>query len=204
MTLFLTSLLRAQSLDDAARVAPVDTVHIELSGDGATVELRIPSAIGVVEAYAIRMSGQTLSLTEVLVGDEPIRYTLIEESGATRIAVASSADVTVRYRVTGSRDRIPLFVPGGGAEVTVARGLEEPYLIRLTGDLGTLSAIDTETSMPRFERRSDGTLEVRLSSVPSFVRLSVGGPFSFARLADAGALLLLAFGVFFAYRKIRT
>jgi hypothetical protein len=200
VTLLLTSGLRAQS---DAGVAPVDTVHIELGGDGATVELRIPSAMGVVEAYAIRMPGQTLSLTDVMVADEPIRHTRIEESGALRIAVASSADVTVRYRVEESRERIPLFVPGGGAVVTVARGLEEPHLIRITGEAVTLAAIDTETSMPRFRRLSDGTLEVRLSSLPSFVRLSGGGIGSFARMADAAALLLIALGALFAYRKIR-
>ncbi len=203
MTLLLASGLRGQSPDRPVGIAPVDTVRIELGGEGATVELSIPSATGVVEAYAIRIPGQTLSLMEVLSVDEPIRHTLIEESGATRIAVASSADVTVRYRVEGSRERIPLFVPGGGAEVTVARELEAPYLLRLTGDAGTLAAIDTETSMPRFERLSDGTLEVRLSSVPSFVRLSNGGPFSFARLADAGVLLLVVAGALVAYRKIR-
>ncbi|MFV1987302.1 MAG: hypothetical protein ACC682_08465 [Gemmatimonadota bacterium] len=203
-TLYLAPGLRAQSAEARLGTAPADTAHVVLGGNVTTVELRVPSVIGVVEAYAIRLPGQTLSLTEVRGAAGPIEYTLIDERGALRIAVASSADITVRYRVEGDRERIPLFVPGGGAEVTVARELEEPYLIRLTGDTGTLAGIDTETSMPRFRRLSDGTLEVRLSSLPSFIRLSGGGPLSFARLADVAALLLIALGALLAYRKIRS
>lgn len=185
------------------RAQTVDTVHIHLEGDGALVRHGVPSAVGVIEAYALRMPGQDLTLTGVARASGPVEYTLIEQGAALRIAVASLADITVQYRVEGERERVPLFVPGGGAVVTVAHGLEEPFLVRVTGADGSLDDIDTATSMPRFIRAADGALEVRLSSLPSFVRLSRGGPLSFSRLADVAALLLILAGAMFAYRRLR-
>jgi hypothetical protein len=181
----------------------IDTVSITMDGTGANVEQGIPSALGVIEAYAIRLPGQTLTVTEVVAEGGRLDPSLFDADGAVRIGVASLADVVLRYRIEGALERIPLFVSGGGAVVTVAHGLEEPYLIRLTAAAETLREIDTDTSMPRFVRTADGGLEARLSSLPSFVRLSSGGPFSFARIADAVALLMILGGAAFAFRRLR-
>ena len=96
-----------------------------------------------------------------------------------------------------------MFVRGGGAELTVAREVESPYLVRVTGPAEILGDIDPDTSMPRLAHASDGALEVRLSSIPSFVRLSTGGPFSFARMADAFALFLILLGAVTIFRRLR-
>jgi len=186
------------------RAETVDTVRIDLAGDEAVVQQVIPHALGVIEAYAMRVPGQTLTILDVLGDRGPLEHTLVEAEGTTRIAVASLSDVLVRYRVAGPLERVPLFVRGGGAVVTVAHEVAEPYLIRVTANDDRLEGVDTDTSMPRFGRSEDGVLEVRLSSVPSFVRISSGGPFSFARLADVMALLLILCGSLFAFKRLRT
>ncbi|MDX1395903.1 MAG: hypothetical protein R3195_16080, partial [Gemmatimonadota bacterium] len=181
----------------------VDTVRIELTADGATIEHIVPSVVGVIEAYAIRIPGQTLTVIDAARrGGGPVDPALIDHEGALRLAVASSDDVIVRYRVDGAVDRIPLFVPGGGAVVTVARALDEPWLIRVTGV--RTDGVDTPASLPRFVSLDDGALEARLASLPSFVRLSGGGAFSFARLADAAAVLLVVCGGIVAFRRVLT
>jgi len=189
---------------ETAVLQSIDTVRVELTADAAIVEQRIPNAEDLVEAFAIRISGQSIEVTDVVAeGESLLDAMLTAEDGAMRFAVASGAPVTVRYRVTGPHERIPLFVPGGGAVLTVARGVELPYLIRVTGIEAQLSPIDTETSMPRFVPSAGGTLEARLSSLPAFVRLSHGGALSFARLADAVALALIVLGAIVAYRRLR-
>ena len=112
--------------------------------------------------------------------------------------------MTVRYTVTGDRERIPLFVPGGGAAVTIAREVESPFLVRVLGAPEDLRTVDPETSMPRMTRAADGSLEVRLSSIPALLRVSSGGPFSFARMADAAALFLIVFGAVLIFRRLRS
>jgi len=182
----------------------VDTVHVALEGDRAVVEVRVPNLGEDVEAFALRFPDQLIEVRSVLrEGEALLDAALTREDGALRFVVTSGAPVTLRYEVSGRLARVPLFVPGGGAELTVAREVEEPFLVRVTGDAATLGTIDTGTSMPRFTRLPDGTLEVRLSSLPSFLRLSRGGPFSFSRIADALALGLIALGSWVALRKMR-
>lgn len=183
---------------------PIDTVWVELTDAGAIVEQRISNTDDLVEAFAIRITGQTIEVTDVArEGEVLLDATLTVEDGALRFAVVSGAPVTVRYEVTGSAERIPLFVPGGRAVVTVVRGVEQPFLIRLSGPEARISAIDTDTSMPRFARADGGALEVRLSSLPAFLRLSPGGALSFARLADALAVALIVLGATLAFRRLR-
>jgi hypothetical protein len=182
----------------------VDTVRVTLEPERAVVEVRVPNLGDVVEAFALRFPDQRVEVTDVLrEGEALLDATLTREEGALRFAVTSGAPVTVRYDVRGPLRRIPLFVPGGRAELTVARGVEEPFMVRVTGDSAALAAIDTRTSMPRFTRLADGALEVRLSSLPSFLRLSRGGPFSFSRIADALALALIALGAAISFRRLR-
>jgi len=206
-------------LGHAARPQSVDTVRVELTADAAIVFQRIPNADDLVEAVAIRIPGQSIHVTDVVAGGEALLdATLTAEDGALRFAVASGVPVTLRYEVTGPQERIPLFVSGGGAVLTVARGVEHPHLIEVSGLESRVETIDPETSMPRFERAArteggqggqreegaaGGALEVRLSSLPSFVRLSHGGALSFARLADAAALALILLGAIVAYRRLR-
>ena len=187
----------------AAQGAAVDTVSLGLAGSAVEVELEVPSVDGVVRAFALVQPGQSLNVDSVTNASGPVEFTVFEVGSVTRLAVPSSSPVRVRYRVTGDRERVPLFVPGGGAAVTVARSVEAPYLIRLSGSDDVLAAIDPETSMPRLSRASDGALVVRLSSVPSLVRISRGGPFSFARVADAFALFLVLFGAVVIFRRVR-
>lgn len=202
----LAIVLAAGASAGTARLAAqdVDTVRVSLSPDRAVVELRIPNVGEVVEAHAMRFPGQTVDVTEVVrEGQALLDALLTREDGALRFRVMSGAPIVVRYEVTGATERIPLFVPGGGAELTVAGEVEESVLVRVDGDPDALSRIDTDTSVPRFTRRPDGTLEAPLTSLPSFVRLSPGGPFSFPRIADALALVLIAIGVVLAVRKLR-
>ncbi|MDH3734515.1 MAG: hypothetical protein OEU54_13370 [Gemmatimonadota bacterium] len=173
---------------------------MEIAGDEARVQHVIPASSGVAQAYAIHVPGQLLEVDEVRGPAGAVEFTVIDERGARRIAIPTSRPVLVRYRVSGSVDRIPLFVSGGRAQLTVALDVEEPYLLRLNG---AVASIDTDTSMPRFSRAEDGTLEAGLSSLPSFIRLSEGGPFSFARLADIVALLLTALGGGIVLRRLR-
>jgi len=192
----------AQADTEPAVPQAVDTARIRLEPDEAIVELRIPNTGGRVEAVAMALPGQTLAVLEVVrEGVALLDATLTVSDQIYRFVVDSGAPVSVRYRITGGLDRIPLFVPSGGAELTVVREVVESHLVRLTGDAEWLDRIETETSMPRFERTETG-LEVRLSSLPSFVRLSAGGPGSFARLADAFALLLVVAAAGFAYRRL--
>jgi len=192
------------ALPGAGAGQATDTVRVTLEGARAVVEVRVPNLDDAVEAFAIRFRDQRVEVTDVLrEGEALLDATLTREEGALRFAVTSGAPVTIRYDVRGPLRRIPLFVPGGRAELTVARGVEEPFLVRVDGDAGALAAIDTRTSMPRFTRLPDGSLEVRLSSLPSFLRLSRGGPFSFARIADALALALIALGAALSFRRMR-
>ena len=185
----------------ASQAAATDTVHIEVGPGEVRVRQELAAPAGLVEAFAIPVDGQALEILDVIGPDGPVEFTLIEATGARRIAVPSSRAVTLRYRLTGATGRIPLFVAGGSGELAVAREVEEPWLIRVTG--GATGSFDAGTSMPRFERLEDGTLEVRLSSLPSFVRLAEGGPLSFARLADVFALLLIALGGVVVFRRLR-
>ena len=73
--------------------------------------------------------------------------------------------------------------------------------LRLEAD-GRLE-IDTDTSLPRLASVGDGAWEVRLSSVPSFVRLAPPGLLSFARVADLIALVLILAGAVWTWRTAR-
>ncbi len=196
--------LLAVAVPLAAQTASVDTVSVRLAPDAAIVTLEVPPVGGVIEALALMQPGQTVDVTDVIGASGSVEFTLVEDGSVTRLAVPSSSPVTVRYRVTGDRERIPLFVPGGGAAVTVAREVESPFLIRIVGDAEALRSVDPETSMPRMTRAADGSLEVRLSSIPALVRVSTGGPFSFARMADAAALFLILFGAVVIFRRLRS
>lgn len=182
----------------------VDTVRIALDADGATVRHRIPNLGDRVTAWALRVPGQTLDVTGVVrEGEALLEAELIGDVDAYRFDVESGAPIVITYRLAGRLERLPLFVPGGEARLTVAREFEEPHLVRITGPADRLDAIDTRTSLPRLERVSDDALEARLSSLPSFVRLVGRGPFTFGRTADAIALALILLGVWYAWRRMR-
>lgn len=188
----------------AAQEAAIDTVSIALEGSEATVRHRIPNLGDRVVALALRVPGQRLDVTGVVrEGEALLDAVLTEESDAYRFEVESGAPIVVTYRVRGAPGRVPLFVPAGRAELTVAREFEEPHLIRVTGDPARLDEIDTATSLPRLGRVSEGALEARLSSLPSFVRLSDRGPFSFGRIADLVALAVILLGAWWAWRRMR-
>lgn len=187
----------------AATQPAVDTVAVSLTASAVIVDLEVPPVDGVVEAYALFQPGQALDIISVTNASGPVEFTVIDDESVARLAVPSSSGVRVRYRVTGDAERVPLFVPGGGAVVTVARAVDAPYLVRLTGAPELIADVDPETSMPRMSRAPDGSLEVRLSSVPSLVRISRGGPFSFARMADAFALFLVLFGAVVIFRRLK-
>lgn len=183
----------------------VDTVSIALARTEALVRHRIPNLGDRVVALALRVPGQRLDVTGVIrEGEALLDATLVEEEGAYRFEVESGAPIVVSYRVTGDLERIPLFVPGVSAELTVAREFLEPYLIRVTGDPARLDEIDTGIGLPRLDPAPDGALEARLSSLPSFVRLSRGGAFAFGRIADLLALGAILLGAVWAWRRLRS
>jgi len=188
----------------SAQEEAVDTVSIALEGTEAIVRHRIPNLGDRVVALAIRVPGQSIEVRDVVrEGRALLDAALSEEPDAYRFEVESGAPIVLAYRVSGELGRIPLFVPAGRAELTVAREFEEPYLIRVTGEPARLDEIDTATSLPRFERLNEGVLEARLSSLPSFVRLSGGGLLSFGRVADLLALAVILLGAWWAWRRLR-
>lgn len=187
-----------------AQESALDTVSIALEGTGAVVRHRIPTLDDRVAALALRVPGQRVEVTGLVrEGEALLDASLTEEEGAYRFEVESGAPIVVAYRVTGALERIPLFVPAGRAELTVAREFEEPHLIRVTGSPGRLDEVDTAVSLPRFDRVSDGVLEARLSSLPTFVRLSERGPFTFGRVADLLALAAIVLGAWWAWHRLR-
>lgn len=146
----------------------------------------------------------------------------VPADGAYRIEVDSTVPLLLSYAVSrASRpastsagglgatppdrppDRIPLFVAGGRAEQTVAREVAEPWLIRVEADPAALDRLDLSTSLPRFARTSDGAVTATLSSVPGLLRLSRGGPLSFARVADLVVLALLLAAATWTWRNAR-
>jgi len=187
----------------SAGVTAIDTVSVVLGGTDAVVRLRIPNLGERVAALALRVPGQRLEVTGVVrEGESLLDATLTEEGDAYRFEVESGAPIVLAYRVSGDLARIPLFVPGGRAELTVAREFEEPFLIRVTGAPERLDEIDTATSLPRLDRVSDGVLEARVSSLPSFLRLSERGPFAFGRVADLLAIAAILLGAAWAWRRL--
>ncbi|MDX1577932.1 MAG: hypothetical protein R3266_05585, partial [Gemmatimonadota bacterium] len=187
-----------------AEAQPADTVRVVLTLGGAAVEQRLAPEGDDVRAWALRLPGQTLDIYEVVrEGERLLDATLTKGERAYEFAVTSGAPVVIRYSVEGGRDRIPIFVAGGIAELTVAGSVEEPWLVRLDGPASTLETIDLATSLPRLAPAPDEGLEASLSSLPSLVRLSTSGAVSFARIADAVALLLIALGAAWAWRTAR-
>lgn len=182
----------------------IDTVHVRLTPDGAEVTQRLLPEGASIGAFAIRFDDQELQVLEVVrEGESLLDATLTPTAGAYALDVASGAPIRVRYALSGQTDRIPLFVAGGRAELTVARGVEAPYMVQIRGSAERLAAIDLRTSLPRFEANGSGVLEARLSSIPSLVRLSSTGAFTFTRIADLMALLLIGAGVIWAVMKLR-
>ena len=171
---------------------------------GAEVTQRLMPEGESIGAYAIRFDGQALKVLDVVrEGQSLLDATLTPTSGAYELDVVSGAPVRVRFSITGDAERIPLFVAGGSAELTVARGVEAPYLLRIQGPRERLAAIDLETSLPRFEVNGSGVLDARLSSIPSLIRLSPRGAFTFTRIADIVALVLILSGALWAFLKLR-
>lgn len=182
----------------------IDTVSITLEDTAAIVRQRIPNVGDRVVALALRHPGQRVDVTGVVrEGEALLDATFTEEGDAYRFEVESGAPIVITYQVSGALGRIPLFVPGGIAELTVAEEFEEPYVIRVSGSRERLDEIDTAISLPRLDRVSDGLLEARLSSLPSFVRLSEGGPFAFGRVADVVALAAILLGAWWVWHRLR-
>ncbi|MGH7542228.1 MAG: hypothetical protein ACRELC_14640, partial [Gemmatimonadota bacterium] len=180
-----------------------DTVEIRLETDGALVEQRIHDVEGTVEAYAIRLPGQRLEVERVeREGTRLLDATLSEEPGAYRFRVRSGAPVRVRFRVSGVRERVPLFVGSGPGEITIARGAAPGVVVRLVLPPARAAALDLSTSLPRFAEGPDGVLTAEPPAVPAFVRLSGEHGLPFARVADLAALVVLVLSGWWAWRKV--
>ena len=192
-----------------AAAQTTDTVFVELRADAAQVRQRLVPEDGAVQAFAIRLDEQTLALTAVTSGGEPLpgAEALIPVDGAWRLDVPAAAPVVVTYTVRGADggwlDRIPLFVAGGEAEQTVVQEITVPWLIRMEGDPAVLAELDLSTSLPRFTRAGEGAVTATLSSVPGLLRLSRGGALSFVRVADLVVLALLLTGAAWTWRNAR-
>lgn len=181
-----------------------DTVLVTLADGEARVRQRLTPEGEDIHAFAMRFEGQDLVITEVFrEGESLLDASLVPAERAYRLDVVSGAPITVEYTLSGDVTRIPLFVSGGRAELTVVRDIEAPFLVRLAGEPATLSAVDLPTSLPRFEIAADGSLEVALSSLPALVRLSGGGAFSFTRVADMVVLALILAGAIWTWRNAR-
>ncbi|MCG8467208.1 MAG: hypothetical protein MJB57_03230 [Gemmatimonadetes bacterium] len=184
--------------------AQTDTILVRLTDEGAEVHQRLEPEGGTVSAFAIRIDGQTLAVDEVVrEGVELLDAALSPTSDAYAFEVASGAPIRIVYTVTGASERVPLFVAGGRAELTVVEGVYEPYLLRVEGSGARLSELELASSLPRLRSVSASALEVRLSSVPSLVGLPGGGAFSFTRAADAFALFVIMAGALWAFRRGR-
>ena len=209
--LALSAALAGLSAVAPAAAQTTDTVFIRLDADGAAhVRQSLDPEAGAVQAFAIRIEHQTLSVAETArAGDLlPVADVAVTPvDGAYRIDAVSDAPVvvsyTVRNPVRGRLDRIPLFVAGREAEQTVVQEVTAPWLIRLEGDPDVLDALDLSTTLPRFVPAGDGVVAATLSSVPGLLRLSRGGALSFARLADAVVLALLLAGAIWTWRNAR-
>jgi len=198
------ALFAVMGVASVCRAQTIDTIHVLLSDGGAEVRQRLVPEFESIGAFAFAAEEQDLRILEVVrEGEDLLDATLTRTSGVYKLDVASGAPIRIRYTVSGASERIPLFVSGGRAELTVARGVEVPYLLRLEGSPQRLAAIDLDTSLPRFESNQPGILEAHLSSLPSFVRLSSRGAFTFARVADLVALALILSGVVWALLKLR-
>ena len=175
---------------------------VTLRENGAEVRQRLVPVGGIVRAFAIRFDHQSLELTGVTgEGDSPLNASLTANGNPYQLNVESRVPIILRFSLTGSVERIPLFVAGGRAELTVVREVEAPYLIRIEGPGDQLATIDLSTSLPRFTLTESGDLEVALSSVPALLRLAGGGAFTFTRIADLVALVLIALGAISAARN---
>ena len=191
-------------LPAAAVAQTTDTVVVTLLENGAEVRQRLVPTEELVQAYAIRFDDQHLELTEVINGEHnPLSATLTSNDGRYELNFESGTPIIVRFSLTGSVERIPLFVTGGRAELTVVREIETPYLIRIEGLGDRLSVIDLSTSLPRFILTESGNLEVELSSIPALLRLADRGAFTFSRIADLIALVLIILGASYALRSGR-
>ena len=199
MRISLVSL--ALLLPATAVAQTTDTVVVTLLENGAEVRQQLVSSEDLLEAYAIRFDDQHLEIVEVVdEGHNILGETLTETSGHYELTLENRTPITIRFLVTGSVERIPLFVTGGRAELTVVREVETPYLIRIRGSSDRLSMIDLPTSLPRFSLTDSGDLEVELSSVPALLRLAGRGAFTFSRIADLIALVLIVLGAGYALR----
>ncbi|MYA32403.1 MAG: hypothetical protein F4164_11715 [Gemmatimonadales bacterium] len=197
----LTAALAGLSWAAPVAAQTTDTVFVRLGADGAAhVRQRLLPEGGAVQAFAIRIEHQMLSLPDADAALTPV-------DGAYRIDAVSDAPVTISYTVRnpvrGRLDRIPLFVAGREAEQTVVEEVTAPWLIRLEGDPDVLDALDLSTTLPRFVRAGDDVVTATLSSVPGLLRLSRGGALSFARIADAMVLALLLAGAIWTWRNAR-
>jgi len=209
--LALLPALAGLSVATPAGAQTTDTVFVRLDADGAAhVRQGLQPEAGAVQAFAIRIEHQTLSLGETEQGGAPLPAAdaaLTPVDGAYRIDVASDAPVvvsyTVRNTVRGRLDRIPFFVAAREAEETVVQDVTAPWLIRLEGDPDVLDALDLSASLPRFVRAGDDVVTATLSSVPGLLRLSRGGALSFARIADLVVLALLLTGAIWTWRNAR-
>ena len=194
-----------------AAAQTTDTVFVRLDADGAAhVRQGLLPDSGAVRAFAMRIEHQTLSLTAVERGGEPlpeVDVTLTPADEAYRIDVVSDGPIIVSYAVRnpvrGRLDRVPLFVAGREAEETVVEEVTTPWLIRLEGEPDVIDALDLSTSLPRFVRVGEGVVTATLSSVPGLLRLSRGGALSFARVADFVVLALLLTGAIWTWRNAR-
>jgi hypothetical protein len=193
-------LLAAPALVAApAPAVPMDTVVIRLGPDAATVTQRVPALDGAVEAHAIRLEGQDLRLEDAGVAGQPISNPdLGLLPGAYHLQVANNEPVDLTYRVTGRLDRIPLFVSS-----PAARMASGPVTLRVEPAPESSTAFDLGTSLPRFQRSSEGALIANLSSTPTFVRLDESGRLSFARAADLVVVALILLAAVWAWRAAR-
>lgn len=195
-----------------------DTIRVWIDQDGARVEQRIPDAAGTVEAYAIRIGGRGLDVESVTREGERLLDAVLEPlPGAYRFRVRSGAPVRVRYRVRGAAERVPLFVPAGPGEVTVARGPALGVVVRVHLPPEVAARLDPGVSLPRLRRseeapgapgtrggpgpRSEVVLVGHASAPPSFLHLRRSG--RVPRLADAASVLLILLGALWAWRKGR-
>ncbi|MFQ5689856.1 MAG: hypothetical protein ACE5HQ_06265 [Gemmatimonadota bacterium] len=174
-------------------------VQIHLRDGGATVEARyrIETGSRPVEFVALRFPGQAVSLLAPAAG-----LRLRAEAGLTRIRAAGgrAGEWSLAYRVSGTPERIPIFVPEGPP----AAGSPVEIRVRWEAGSGAAARVVLGESFPRFVALPDGTLRARPGNLPSFVRLSRSdGSIPFHRAFDTLVVVVVALGAGYWFRGRR-
>jgi hypothetical protein len=158
------------------------TIRIELAPSSAKVQAQyrfraLPDS--GASFVLLRIPGQSIEGLETPNGAAVSMPTLTRVRGV----LDPSGNLSIRFRVTGALERIPVPVPA-----VTADGRSKPVEIRLTGDVTT---VDLAEAFPRLGPDEDGGHTARLANVPSLVQLPPRGAWRVLRILDWTVVVLV-------------